>query len=576
MNGGFISGDCGEEFVNNFPEAVFLLDEQGVVRYINRAGLALLGVHADEALGVSLADFVHPQQRPDFNELIFRSKTLSETQKTDIIVNGRDGCSCLVRVSINAYDNGAGFHGLRGVMISTGEEALSVPVNSMSRKRAEYLQHYDELTSLLNRGGFNKRLREEAAMALHKKKRLAVMAIRIDFDRLQVVKDLDHALEIVLFNTLPLEIAERLGTLLFNEDNAARVSRQEYLTMHPIPRSDDVFNIVTLINKMLKIFSEPFISGIKLVTHIGVAVFPDDVPDDDPVRIIKNCQYACQEAVTSGKEYMFYNEHSHRKARERIDFIKDLIIAVKEDRCRDFSLYYQPKVDREGRVVGMEALARWSHDRWNNPDTGMVSPLRFIRTAEEIRLIEELGDWVLKEACRQTKEWQMRYGAAVDLQVSVNIAPSQLNPRLISYIDTVLFETGLQPQCLELEVTERETVNDEHASVIKKIRDKNISIAIDDFGIDYSVLSRLPGLPVNTIKLDKSYIDNITVDDDYDHLVRHTIQMVKGLNYKVVAEGVEDEEQAFKLFKEMHCDSIQGFFYYRPLSSRDFEQKVLN
>jgi PAS domain S-box-containing protein len=457
--------------------------------------------------------------------------------------------------------------------IQDNTKIYAVVIQGISHKKnIEHLQLYDELTDLLNFRGFSGVLKEEIENAEHKQKKLAIMTIRSSQDRLSVIRGIDPDLEQVILNAIPLEIAERLKVAFFETDVVARTSEHEFMTMHVLPRTHEVSNSAKLMQKAINAFSNDFVNGIRLLPSVGVTFFPDDTESKNPIKIIQNSRYACEEAQLTGRDYVFYDEHSHKETRERIEFVKDLVIAVRDENCKNFQLHYQPKVDAEYRIVGMEALIRWNHPRWNVQALGLVPPAKFITVAEETGLIVEIGKWVLNEACRQTRDWQELNGRFTRLQVAVNVSPKQLNREFLIYLDSVLEKTGIPPETLELEITERESIKETNVRIIELIKEKNICIAIDDFGTDYSSLSKLPKLPIDTIKLDKSYIQNIGNDPDYEHLVDSTIKMVHGFKYHVVAEGVEEKSQVDKLFLDMNCDTIQGYYFSRPLPAELFQE----
>lgn len=459
-------------------------------------------------------------------------------------------------------------------LVQDSEEVLGAAVQDIShRKRIEYIEDHDELTGFLNNKGFIKRLREEMAQVSGSSDRIAVITIRLERDELSMIKNIRLEMERIMLNVIPLEIAERLRNTLFETDAMGRVDRLEYLTLHRIPSRDDEKGPAALLHKILDVFSMEFMKGIRMIPRLGVTFFPDDYPVQNPVQVVQNSGYACGEAIRKNLAYVFYDERSHLEMRQRLEFDRDLVLAVREEACRSFLIHYQPKVNRDGRITGMEALIRWNHPRWNGPG-GLVPALEFMHRAEEIGLVGEIGSWVLQEACMRTKQWHDMNKRYRHLQIAVNISPSQLVEGFEDFVARVLEETGLPPEKLELEITERESVKKKNLEVLYRLKERSVSIAIDDFGVDYSSLNKLPKLSVNTIKLDRSYIENIATDSDYENLVYYTIKMVHGFKYNVVAEGVEDEDQARKLFFEMDCDKIQGFYYYRPMSSEEFEKAL--
>jgi diguanylate cyclase len=517
----------------------------------------------------------------DANEAFCRmfGYEISEVIGTDLnrLIRQDQGAVPGVRTEVKGVRKGGEQFDIEFVMrslVQDSEEVQGAAVQDIShRKRIEYIEDHDELTGFLNNKGFIKRLREEMAQVSGTGERIAVITIRIERDELSLIKNIRLEMERIMLNVIPLEIAERLRNALFETDAMARVDRLEYLTLHRLPARSDEKSPAAVLHKILDVFSVEFMEGIRMIPRLGVTFFPDDYPVQNPVQVIQNSSYACGEALRKKTDYVFYDERSHLEMRQRLEFDRDLVLAVREEACGNFLLYYQPKVNREGLITGMEALIRWNHPRWNGPD-GLVSAMEFMHRAEEIGLVGEIGNWVLREACHRTKRWHDISEKYRHLQIAVNISPSQLVDGFEDFVESVLAETGLPPEKLELEITERESVKKNNLTVLYRLKERAVSIAIDDFGVDYSSLNKLPKLSVDTIKLDRSYIENIATDSDYENLVYYTIKMVHGFNYKVVAEGVEEEDQARKLFFEMDCDKIQGFYFYRPLSEEAFERAI--
>ncbi len=528
----------------------------GVIIDANKSFCETFCYEKDEIIGKTIVDFC-PPDTVEFVNSVIRSGSEKTVEAKGIRKNGE-----LFDLEFSTES-----------FYQDSDKIHTIVIRDISqRKKMEYISIHDELTGILNYRGFVKNLKESIEFAASHLLKIVVMAIHMTRDPYSVMSNVSVDLEKILLNAIPIEISERLQELFAQEDSIARTGENEFMTLHLLPITHDQDMIVSLLQNLVSTLSEQYANGIRLEPRLGVTFYPDDADSNNPMQLINNSRYACDEAQHINREYMFYDEKSHRETRQRIEFMRDLIIAVKDERCRKFKLLYQPKVNHEGHIVGVEALIRWCNPLWQSGNSGFVSPIRFIEAAEESGLIVELGKWVVMEACRQTKDWQKRFKHFHDLEVAVNVSPQQLDEEFIHYLDYVIAEQHMSPELLELEITERETVKDKNMRVIDTIRKKNISIAIDDFGIDYSSLSKLPKLSVNTIKLDKSYIDNIAIDPDYEKLVYHTIQMVHGFKYTTVAEGVENKNQVDKLFDEMGCDKIQGHYFSKPLTVEEFER----
>jgi EAL domain-containing protein (putative c-di-GMP-specific phosphodiesterase class I) len=286
----------------------------------------------------------------------------------------------------------------------------------------------------------------------------------------------------------------------------------------------------------------------------------------DPDSLMKCSDAAMHHAKEEGKNnYQFYTETMNKVAYERLVLESELRRALERD---EFLMYFQPKVNPENRkVVSMEALVRWQH-----PDRGFVSPEKFITLAEETGLIIPLGEWILRQCCKQNKAWQLEGFSPV--RVAVNLSNRQFEQKnLLKTISDILQETQLAPEHLELEITESSIMKDPDSSVtlLQELKKTGISIAIDDFGTGHSSLHCLKQLPLDTLKVDRSFVMNIIKNENDTAIAKAIIAMAKNLNLKVVAEGVEDEEQ-FALLRALGCDEIQGYLFSPPLPAHEFRK----
>lgn len=535
-------------------EGIVFIDATGVLD-ANKAMEDLTGISVDALVGRSPGDIFNDEIVENINGL---TEEIGRSLKGETVIQGSDGVEREVEVSGRSF-------------LCEGRPVVSMSVHDISSsRRLEYLQSHDELTDLLNEQGVMPVLRDMMETAMLRKSSLMVMTIRYTRDTATVIRGMSHDLERVMLKTLPMAIADRFKRDFFRTDVLARTGEQEFLSLHTVQRGESLQNIIRVVQKALGIFEEEYMNGIRLKPHIGVTFYPDDYAGTSPSRVLENSRYACEEADHIGERYSLFDHSTYMATKERIEFVRDMIVAIREEECRSCEVYYQPKVNPEGRIVGAEALIRWNNRRWGGDD-GMVSPGRFIPVAEEIGLVEDIDFWMLRQAAEDIARWNREITLPHGFQVAVNVSPSHLDAGYLATLDRILKETEIDPPQLELEITERESMRPENEEIIRSIRSRGVCIAVDDFGIDYSSLSRLPKLDVNTIKLDRSYVMNIINDIDYENLVRYTIEMVHSFSYSVVAEGVEDEAQAHKLFNEMNCDKIQGYYYYRPMELADFE-----
>lgn len=433
-----------------------------------------------------------------------------------------------------------------------------------SRLKIHQMAFYDTLTALPNRALFADRMRQMIAEAFRHGKAAGVMMI--DLDRFKTVNDtMGHRAG----DELLRKTAARLGTCVRAYDTVARLGGDEFAILLPEIRSgDDLGRVAT---KMLDALSQPFLLNGKEVfvsCSIGIALYPSDSAEADD--LLKFADSAMYSAKRSGRnKFRFYSRELTDSANERLMLESDLRRAIERN---ELELYYQPKVRLgDGALIGSEALLRWRH-----PQRGMVPPDKFIGIAEDSGLIVEIGEWVLIEACRTACAWN---GIGKPLRkVAINLSARQFQiGGLIETVREALEATGCYPEWIELEITESLLLDEdcEALDMLKAFRSLGISIAIDDFGTGYSALSYLTRFPIDTLKIDQSFIRGITADRYSAELVKAILTLAHCLGYRVVAEGVETEEQA--AFLQAHaCEIAQGYLYGRPLPMQEFEALPLS
>jgi diguanylate cyclase (GGDEF)-like protein/PAS domain S-box-containing protein len=421
------------------------------------------------------------------------------------------------------------------------------------RQKIHRMAFFDPLTALPNRALFNDRLRQMIADASWHGQLAGVMMI--DMDRFKTVNDtMGHAVG----DELLRETGRRLSTCVRAYDTVARLGGDEFAVLLPDVRSGD--DLGTIADKMRSVFDAPFLLEGKEVfisCSIGIALYPDDSIDAED--LVKYADSAMYYAKRSGRNnFRFYANNLTESANERLTLESELRHALERN---EFSLHFQPKVCLEkGMMIGSEALLRWQR-----PQHGFVSPDKFIPIAEDSGLIVELGEWVLREACRIACEMN---GVGRSLhKVAINLSARQfMSNDLVETVTRVLEETGCYPEWIELEITES-LLLDEYGEVLetlKAFRALGITIAIDDFGTGYSALSYLARFPINTLKIDRSFINTMTTDKYCAELVKAILSIASSLGQQVVAEGVETDEQA--LFLQTHnCEVAQGYLFSKPV-----------
>lgn len=430
-----------------------------------------------------------------------------------------------------------------------------------AEKELNYLAYYDSLTGLPNRSLFKNRLDHSIHLAKRTEKHIGVMFI--DLDSFRGVNDsIGHGGG----DELLKEVGARLASCVSKHDMVARFGGDKFLIqISDISQVEDIRNVA---KKVLGIFKQPvlvreqeFFTGASM----GIAVYPQD--GEEAEELIKNAELAMYISKDKGKnQYTLCTPAIKDDLLQKVTLTNNLYRALER---KELLLYYQPQVDiNTEEIIGVEALLRWKHS-----ELGMISPGLFIPLAEQTGLVHPIGQWVLETACRQLKEWQgMGLGP---IRMSVNLSLVQFrNPLLVKTITKTLNKTGLDPKYLELEITESIAVEegDSVIEVLHKLKDLGISIAIDDFGTEYSSLSRLKALPMDRIKIAMEFIHGITEEKSRDKVIAEIIiKLAKSLGLKVIAEGVETEAQV-EFLSEQGCDEIQGYYYYKPMPKEEVEK----
>ena len=433
------------------------------------------------------------------------------------------------------------------------------------RKRAEerirHLANHDDLTGLPNRALFHDRLQQVLRNERRKRgndKSLGAVHL-VDLDHF---KDVNDTLGHPVGDALLQAIAGRLKDCVRETDTVARLGGDEFAIIQS--GLNDADGVATLAHKATHALAEPFeIDGhsIHSSTSIGVTVFPDDA--SDAAQILRNADMALYRAKGEGRgKYCFYTEEMNQDVQRRRTIERDMRRAIEED---EFVLYYQPKFNvQENRISGMEALIRWQH-----PEHGFLSPAEFIPIAEKSKLIVPIGEWALRRACAQNKSLLEK--GLQPVKTAVNLSAVQLRDKqLPRLVQDVLDENRLDPRYLELEITENVAMDDAEATIatFRELTDLGVSLAIDDFGTGYSSLSYLKSFPVQRVKIDKAFVDDIGTDLNPGAIARAVTTLGHSFGMEVTAEGVETEDQ-LEILKALGCEEIQGYLISRPLPMDD-------
>jgi len=532
-----------DSIIENIPIAVFAKDARDS-RYVllNRAGEEYYGMPREEMLGKTpeqifpreIARAVSEQDRRvvDSGTPMFLEGHLLEVGVNghDRLVNSR---KLLVRDS-----NGAPQY-LVGVIEDVTERITN-------EARISHLAHHDALTDLPNRSAFNAALEERLEQAQEGSTSFAVLSL--DLDRFKEVNDVfGHPVGDMLMRAA----ADRLAA---EADGAfvARIGGDEFMILMPDDiRREDVLTLaerlVEVIGKELEV--DDYLSQVGV--SVGIAVYPDD--GVDAATLLANADSALYRAKREGRgRVCFFESEMDQELRDRRLLQHDLRQALEQNQ---FLVYFQPQARMDGEVIGFEALLRWNH-----PTRGFVPPDQFIPLAEENGLIIQIGEWVLREACREAASWPR------PLQVAVNLSPVQFQAGdLERAIHQILLETGLSPTRLEVEITEGVLIGDftRALNLLRRLKALGIRIAMDDFGTGYSSLSYLQSFPFDKIKIDRSFISNLETTPQSAEIVRAVLSLAHALNMPVVAEGVETEAQRAFLEREA-CEEMQGYLVGRP------------
>ncbi|MCB4361697.1 putative bifunctional diguanylate cyclase/phosphodiesterase [Quatrionicoccus australiensis] len=433
-----------------------------------------------------------------------------------------------------------------------------VGVRRQAESKLNYLAYHDPLTGLANRRCFIERLEESMQEAVRSEQRLAVLFI--DLDQFKQVNDsLGHGVG----DELLVSVASRLSEHVRLIDMLARLGGDEFIClMEGVRDAEDVALLAQEINAA---FAAVFLLGeheLFLSASIGICLYPGD--GDNVLELMRNADTAMYRAKGQGRGlFHFYTPEMTRDARERIR-LENLLRGALDN--GEISLHFQPQVDAaDGRLVGAEALARW-----DSPRLGSVSPVRFIPLAEDSGMIIALGSWVLRESCRQIVQWQ---AAGFDLpQVSVNISVKQLErPGFVSDLAAIIAETGVTPACLKLEITESVVLAMADAcALLERVRALGVTLALDDFGTGYSSLSYLKLLPVDQLKIDRSFIIGIGSNSGDEAIIETVMALARSLGFEVLAEGVETVGQA-EFLSGHGCHQFQGFLYGKAVAADEFQ-----
>ena len=545
--------------LNSIGDAVMSTDISGQVTYLNAIAESLTGWSKDEAIGHPLEDVLRivngatRETAANPMALAIRENKIVALTPNCILIR-RDGVESAIE------DSAAPIHDRRGQVTGAVMVFHDVSVARAMILKMSYLAQHDSLTDLPNRVLLNDRLTEAIALSSRHERKLAVLFL--DLDRFKHINDsLGH----IVGDRLLQSVGRRLFTCVRSSDTVSRQGGDEFVVLlWEVKHAPDA---AVAAEKILQALREPHLIDqheLHITGSIGIVTYPDDGTDAE--TLMKKADFAMYHAKETGRDScQFFKSEMNVQAIERQSLEGSLRHAIER---QELLLYYQPKINlATGGMTGVEALIRWHH-----PQRGLVPPGQFIAIAEECGLIVPIGRWVLSEACRQARAWQV--AGLPPMCVAINISSVELRaPGFASGVRAILRETGLEPRYLELELTETFLMQDSRstAEVLKELKEIGVLLALDDFGTGYSSLSYLKRFPIDAVKIDQSFVRDLTTDPDDAGIVTAVIAMGRSLHMRVVAEGVETREQ-LEILQEHCCPQGQGYYFSRPVPAVEFRQ----
>jgi diguanylate cyclase (GGDEF)-like protein/PAS domain S-box-containing protein len=552
-----------DRFRNAFDFAAIgmaLVSSEGRWLQVNRALCKILGYSEREMIVTDFLTVIHPD---DVGVAVDAIKRLRKGNSTI------DQCEVRFR-----HKSGHKVWGLWSASLAGGPHVASTPLvfqiqDITDRKRAEeQLQHeamHDVLTGLPNRAMFIDHVELAIARAQRNEERKFAI-LYVDLDRFKIINDsLGHAIG----DQLLKEVAVRLWKCVRAGDTVARLGGDEFvLLLEDIYQESEAIDVAERIKAELAV---PFtLSGREVFTTVSIGVASSWTSYHQAEGLIRDADAAMYRAKSLGKNrHEIYDSVMHAQVNDLLQMETALRLAVER---KEFIVYYQSIVDLETfKISGFEALVRWNH-----PEKGFISPANFIPLAEETGLIVEIGEWVLREACQQMERWQKIFPSDPPLFVSVNLSSKQfIQSDLIQRVTRIIEETKINPEGLKLEITESAVMDDVDSAteMLKKLRALGVKLSIDDFGTGYSSLSYLHRFPIDTLKVDRSFVVNMSEDSENVEIVRTIVSLAQNLGMNVIAEGVETKEQLASL-RKLGCENGQGYLFSKPVDARAAENLI--
>ncbi|WP_420266963.1 EAL domain-containing protein [Candidatus Magnetominusculus dajiuhuensis] len=534
--------------------AIVITDAKGNIEFVNHKFTENTGYTMSEVKGKNPRIMKSGKHGPEFYKLLWDTITAGDEFRADVCNKKKDGTIYWQFLSIAPIKDTVG----------NITHFISVQIDDTERKLAEerlkQLAHFDVLTGLPNRFLYKDRLEQNILQAKRAEFNFAIMFL--DLDKFKFVNDtLGHHVGDLLLK----EVAARLRESVRESDTVARMGGDEFQVL--LTKINKPTDAAVIAEKILKAMNEPFILSeqrCNIGVSIGISIFPDN--GENIEQLTKNADMAMYHVKERGKNWFkFYDSAMDAAILEKANLERALNMALNRN---EFTLHYQPQINiKTGQMVGCEALIRWQH-----PEMGHISPDRFIPLAEETNLIVPIGEWVLREACNQSRIWRQNGFPAQ--RIGVNLSTYQFkDPMLVKKITTILEETAMDPRYLDLEITETGLMQNIEIGIaaMKELRSLGVSISVDDFGTGYSSLIYLKRFPIDILKIDQNFIRNCTTDASDAVITSTIISMAHSLNLGVIAEGVETIAQ-LELLRIFDCDEVQGYIFNRPIPEEEFSK----
>lgn len=541
--------------LENSLDAVINMGVNGLISEWSGAAEAIFGYSREEAVGRPLGDLIVP---PQFREAHARGmqRLLSTGESKiigkliEIIAMRRDGMEFPVEMSVAQVN--------RGNEVFFSSFVRDITERKKSEARIQYLANHDALTGLPNRNQLLERAKYSISLTQRTQQKIAIMFLDIDH-----FKDVNDTLGHSVGDLLLLELARRLNSVLREEDTVSRLGGDEFIFM--LPNADE-YAAAQVAQKLLDVIDRPMQienHQLSVTASIGIALYPNDGTELE--TLLRNADVAMYKAKQEHRNgYRFYTAKMQSQSARNLMLVNTLRQAIE---LNQLEVYYQPQMQlKDQRIIGAEALLRWQH-----PEFGLVMPSEFIPVAEASGIILPIGEWVLRQSVRQAKRWLQ--AGFPPLVMAVNLSVVQFrDPALPDLVTRILEEEGLPPEYLELELTEGVALADPQGAIalMDALHARGVRMSIDDFGTGYSSLSHLKKFKVYKLKIDQSFVRDISTDDEDKAIVTAIINMARSLGLKTIAEGVETAGQ-LAFLQTQHCDEVQGYYFSRPLTVEAFE-----